>query len=336
MSGRLVRCVAAAVLAASCLCSLDGGAAVSGRERELARKHANAGYESFSAGDYATALAHFKDAEDTVHAPPHLLFMARALDKLGRLLEARDTYRRLVDERLPRGTPAAFRDAQKTAQQELLGVEGRIPKLKLLVEGAPLAAARVSLDGQAVAAERLGEPIALDPGKHQARAEADGMTAAEQLLDLQAGAGTLEVKLVLVKVAPPPPPPPPPEDTTLSAPGFVLLGLGVAGLAAGAITGGLALGRASELRDRCPANPCPTEYQSLSDKANTLATVSTVSFAVGGAAAAAGVVWLLAEAAGGAANGGNMEGGEAPTGTSARWTLVPRVGAGSIALSGTF
>ena len=342
MPSRLARGLAAALLAATCLLSLDALGAVSTHDREQARKHANAGFDSFSAGDYGSALAHFQDAENTMHAPPHLLFMARALDKLGRLLEARDTYRRLASEHLPRGCPQAFRDAQKSAGQELQALEPRIPKVKLTVEGVPVAAARISLDGVAIATEKLSQPVDADPGKHQAHAQADGFAAAEQSFDLQAGAAPLEVRLVLGQAAPSPATPPTTpqpganEGAGPSVPALVLVGVGAASLVVGAVTGGLALSRAGELRDKCPTSPCPTENEPLAHQANTLATVSTVTLIVGGAAAAAGTVWLIVEATGSpAAPAGSASGMHRP-GRWAGWRLGAQVGPGYLGLTGAF
>ena len=81
-------------------------------------------------------------------------------------------------------------------------------------------------------------------------------------------------------------------------PPLVVMGVGVAGLGVGVITGILTLNDAAELKDRCPQNPCPPENESLSDSVNTLGTVSTVGFIVGGAAVAAGALWLLLQPSG--------------------------------------
>jgi hypothetical protein len=342
MPSRLAHGLAAALLAATCLLSHGATAAVSAHDREQARKNANAGFESFSAGDYASALTHFQDAESTMHAPPHLLFIARALDKLGRLLEARETYRRLVGEHLPRGCPGAFRDAQKSAGQELQALDARIPKVKLTVEGVPVAAARISLDGAAIATEKLSQAVEADPGKHHAHAEADGFSAAEQSFELQAGAATLEVKLVLAKKEDLPAGssttsgPDDGEGGGLSVPAFVLVGVGAASLVAGAVTGGLALSRAGELRDKCPQSPCPTENQSLADQANTLATVSTVTLIVGGVAAAAGVVWLVVDATSSTSEPAGSASDLHRLSPWAGWRLGAEVGPSYLGLTGAF
>jgi hypothetical protein len=79
---------------------------------------------------------------------------------------------------------------------------------------------------------------------------------------------------------------------------FVAFGVGGAGLAAGAITGAIALGKKNDLHAACPNYPgCPeqnaTRAGDLSSSASTFATVSTVSFIAGGVFVAAGAVLLL-------------------------------------------
>ncbi len=57
-------------------------------DREAARTIAGKGYESFEAGDWRKAMDLFQEAEARFHAPPHLLYIARAQAKLELLLEA--------------------------------------------------------------------------------------------------------------------------------------------------------------------------------------------------------------------------------------------------------
>ena len=51
-------------------------------ERATARDAANSGRAAFDAGQYERAIDSFSRAESLVHAPPHLLFLARAQAKL--------------------------------------------------------------------------------------------------------------------------------------------------------------------------------------------------------------------------------------------------------------
>jgi hypothetical protein len=107
-------------------------------------------------------------------------------------------------------------------------------------------------------------------------------------------------------------PPPRPAEVDSSSSGgtqrtaaFVAGGVGVAGLAAGAIFGVVALADQGNLRDACGGSVsrclAPNGAASVTgpqDSARTAATVSTVAFIAGGLALAAGVVLLVTAPAG--------------------------------------
>jgi hypothetical protein len=159
----------------------------------------------------------------------------------------------------------------------------------------------VRIDDAVVPASDLGRPLEMDPGEHMVSVSTASQDAAPQAVNLAEGetktlsfdlGGGGEVEegdeqgeassdgfFARILEAP--------------TPAFALMGLGAAGLIAGGVTGGLALGKASDLKNVCPANPCPSANQSLADDANLLATVSTISFAAGGAMLAGGVVWAV-------------------------------------------
>lgn len=73
---------------------------------------------------------------------------------------------------------------------------------------------------------------------------------------------------------------------------YVALGVGGAGLVVGGITGFLALGEKSDL-DGCVGDRCPSSERDTLDSAKSMATVSTVGFAVGFVGVGVGVVLLL-------------------------------------------
>ncbi|MGC4065119.1 MAG: hypothetical protein QM784_10830 [Polyangiaceae bacterium] len=61
----------------------------------------------------------FNRAEKLVHAPTHLLYIARSNVKLGYLVRAQEAYQQLIREQLGASAPQAFRDAQGAAEREL-------------------------------------------------------------------------------------------------------------------------------------------------------------------------------------------------------------------------
>jgi hypothetical protein len=72
--------------------------------------------------------------------------------------------------------------------------------------------------------------------------------------------------------------------------GFSVAG---AGLLVGAVTGGLSLSDAATLRDACPDGACPPELSDTLSRRDTLAHVSTASFALAGVGAVLGVVGVV-------------------------------------------
>ena len=78
-------------------------------ERATARDAANSGRAAFDSGQYEKAIDQFTRAEQLVHAPPHLLFLARSQAKLGKLVAAHETYLKITRETLKSNAPKAFR-----------------------------------------------------------------------------------------------------------------------------------------------------------------------------------------------------------------------------------
>jgi hypothetical protein len=111
---------------------------------------------------------------------------------------------------------------------------------------------------------------------------------------------------------------PPPPDEHVSPWPWVIAGLGASGVVAGAVTGSMALSK----NDDAENAPSQVETVELRDEAEELALISTVTFAVGGAFAAGGVIWGIVDLTTGA--------GEADAKVSVR--AAP----GSIWISGRF
>src|SRR5262245_32455278 len=86
--------------------------AQSDEQRAGARTLATEGAAAFNEGRFKDAVDLFSKAESLVHAPPHLLFMARAHAKLGHFVKAREAYWKIIKEPLAPNAPQAFKDAQ--------------------------------------------------------------------------------------------------------------------------------------------------------------------------------------------------------------------------------
>lgn len=157
-------------------------------QRASARALATEGASAFNEGRFKDAADLFSKAESLVHAPPHLLFLARSYVKLGQLVRAQEAYNRIVREQLPSNAPPQFHNAQKAAQEEIGSVEPRIGRLTIQVKGAEDAKdLNVTVDGKPILAVMVGVPQPIDPGEHRIEATAAGKRAQPQTVTLKDG-----------------------------------------------------------------------------------------------------------------------------------------------------
>ena len=186
---RAVRaCLVAAVVAASH--AAPARAAVpTFADREAARSLADKGYDAFQAKQYAKAIDLFREAESRVHAPPHLLYIARAQFKIGRLIEAEATFQGVVDEKLAPDAPAPFRDAQASASSELREVQVLIPSVTIAFAGPLPPGARVTLDDRPLDARALAAPLRANPGPHLVKLVVPGEAPVLTTVTLRLGGG---------------------------------------------------------------------------------------------------------------------------------------------------
>jgi hypothetical protein len=161
-----------------------------------ARKLASEGIELYQAGKYAEALDKLDRAEKLYDAPVHLLYIARTQAKLDKLVEATETYRRLIRVKLDAGAPEAFRQAIEEAKKELPQIEPAIPSLRLEVTPESAAGLTLSIDGESVSAAVVGVERPINPGEHVIVAKADGFAQSEQRVTIARGEKqTLEIAL---------------------------------------------------------------------------------------------------------------------------------------------
>jgi hypothetical protein len=271
-------------------------------DRATARTLAQEGYDALRAERYAVAVDRFKRADALVHAPTLLRDLARAQVGLGHLVEARETYARVLRDRVPPKSPASWSQAVEESKRDLAALETRVPWLTLNITG-PLHP-HVTLDGESVLESSLGTKQATDPGRHELRASGEGYIEATKVVELREGeALSVAVELERAPVEPPPKKveavaPPPPvtrlKEASWRKPAMIsAFAIGGAGIVVGSVTGILAMTKHSELVSGCPDRTCGRDEESNYNDFHTLGTVSTVGFIAGGAGLATGVVLLL-------------------------------------------
>jgi hypothetical protein len=285
------------------------------------------------AGRWAEAIDLLRRAESLIHAPPHLLHIARAEVKLRRLVSARETYLKITREEPAAGAPPAFVEAQESAQKELAELEPRIPGLTVLVDGGQ---ASVNIDGAPMSQVLVGVERPIDPGRHELQAVGEGTASKRIAIDLSEGAHET-VHLVLERSSEASEPPSSTSQTTardeprrggsrVSA--YAAWGVGAAGLVFGTAMMFVNRGHRDEADTICQDGSCPasrrSEIESLDADADRAATMSWIGLGVGVIGLGVGTVLFI------------INGRAAPASPQHAAGVSPWMGLGGAGLSGRF
>jgi hypothetical protein len=245
------------------------------------------GRAATEAGDHQKACAKFRESNRLDPAPGTLFNLAACEEKLGHVATAWTLFRE-VTERLP-----ANDERHKIAAARAAALEPRLPRLTVvLAPGAP-EASRVYRGSIELGAGSLDSALPVDPGKHVLAVEAPGRARSERTIEIAEGEAKREelqvgVPMVAGAVA---------DDAaggsgdTRRTLGFVLGGVGLAGVAVGAVTGVMVLGKKSTVDDECDEQKrCTQTGLDAADAGTTLGTVSGIGFIAGGVLLGAGAV----------------------------------------------
>lgn len=293
--------IALALAMASSSVASNGLADPSASEKETARALMDQGDKAFDAKDYAAALKAYKAGDAIVGLTTTGIWVAKAEVALGQLVEARDTA--LTVARIPKkpNESAARGAARKEAEALAEALAARIPSLLVEVDGP--ADSDVSVDGIAVVAAARGTPQKVNPGKHSVAVTHAGYRDASASVTLKEA----ENQSIKVKLEPADAPstkaeaPVAPRDgseATTEAPQkhpavYVGFFLGALGIGVGAVTGILALSKASAAKANCSGDICRPAAQDPIDASNAFATASDVGFAAGLIGCGVGVIGLF-------------------------------------------
>jgi len=265
----------------------------------------NAGRNLLEAGEYAEACPKFLEANNIAPGLGVTLYLADCYERLGKTASALQVFRQAAALARAR---ADKRESIAAGRADAL--QARVPKL--VVNVSPEAQAQhvdVTQDGVRLPSSAWGVSAAIDPGDHVVDVTADGKAARHIKFHLAATAdthtetiGALDdppvtpaVEAVVVPPPAAPPAPPPRSNRTYIVVAVAAAGVGVVGIGVGT---GLGLVASSKFSDSnngpCNAsNHCSPAGLSLRSDAEQAGTISTIAFAVGGAAIAAGAVVFL-------------------------------------------
>jgi len=269
-----------------------------------ARALAQDAEQDFKDGRYADAGDKFSKAYQAVRVPTLARSAARAFVQQGKLVRASELYRQallLQPNELWVGT--VQQDAQAKAKEELAALMPRLGRLKLQVQGAPIAEVEIVIDEVRIPNSLLGASQYIDPGEHNIVAKR-GEASIHQLVTVAEGGqeeATIEFTAAnqaasgAVASDSSSPAHHASKANTQRVLGWVGLGLGATGLVVGATTGLMVMVKHQNLQSDCANNVCDRDKVSASstDSYNSLRTVSTIGFVAGVAGAAVGVTLLL-------------------------------------------
>ena len=297
----------------------------SAADLESARELFKEGRELRQSGDLKRALERFKAAHAYGQTPVTALELGRTHIQLGELVEGREVLlsvgRMKVQSDETEKSAAARAEAADLAED----VKKRIPTVMVKLTGvASDSAAQLQIDGFTVPIVGLTGIRKANPGKHVVVARA-GTREETRTIDLEeAKTQDLTIDLAGTGAAPPVGPVGATETgpKQISPVTWIGLGVGALGIGVGAVTGIVALGKASKVDKACTSTHCPPSAKSEVDSGRTFATISTIGFAVGGAGlvtAAVGYFLLSKPKASGATQG-----------------VTPFITASSVGLDGSF
>ncbi|MBL8740544.1 MAG: PEGA domain-containing protein, partial [Myxococcales bacterium] len=177
-------------------------------------------------------------------------------------------------------------------------LESRLPKLTIKLAANVPSSAVVKRRGSVQ--RSIGQAIPVDPGRHELTLEVEGYTMTTRTIVL-AERETKEITLELGRALPKQDPPrerpgvaPERDDGgALRIAGIVIGGVGLGAMAGGFGLAVVAKGQYDDAEPECPANRCSQQGYDDRNAARGMGDAATVLIAVGGAAAATGVVLTI-------------------------------------------
>ena len=280
------------------------------RAQESSSQLFSEGVQLFQRGQVDAACKKFEQSYALDGATGTLFNLASCHEKQGKLWKARQEYEQLADEM----KAAAKADKAALAEKRAAAVEARLPKLVLhFAAGSNVAS--IEIDGRPLAKDKWKQPIPVDSGHHAVLLEASGMQSRTLHVDAK-GEGVVTTVPVPVLTAAPSATASPthaatvvlttalPADKGTEQPawwtiqrklGAALGGVAVVGIGIGTVFGLDAISKKNKADDLCgqSGDVCPdtthaNAAESMTRKARTAATISTISFGCGIAALAVG------------------------------------------------
>jgi tetratricopeptide (TPR) repeat protein len=255
-------------------------------ETAAAREQVKLGYTLAQEGKCEEAIPHFVESLRLDAKAVTLINLASCEEKTDRLGEALGHWLEARARAQAENNPAIVEEAEKRAK----ALEPRLPKLTVVLEGAP-ADAEVVRDGVVLGRVSLGVPLPVNPGVHTLVVRGASLEETSETVAVAEG----ESKSVTLHAGPQK------KSAVSAAKGrslspLVYAGFGTAavGLVVGSVTGVLALSKASTAKQGCANGECADQASlDAAQASRSMGTISTIGFAVGVVGAGVGIAGLV-------------------------------------------
>jgi hypothetical protein len=255
------------------------------------------GLADIQKGNVAAGCEKLRESQKLFTAPNTLFNLAKCSEGEGKIAAALEHWERglaLIDAKDARA---------KVANKRIEELDVRVPRLRIVVPmGQKIEL--VVLDGQELAPTALDEPLRVEPGTHAVVVRAPGRQDRRYDVDLaEKERRQLEVKAGPEQVAQPlptgtatgtataPVKPPPSSGSFRRTAGFVVGGVGVAGVVTAGVTGVMYLSTLREAQDKCKGqDPCSDPSFT---RLKTLGVTNAISWGVAVAGVGAGLALIL-------------------------------------------
>lgn len=256
------------------------------------------GVEEMMAGNFASGCPKIAEAHRLTKGAGALFTLAECHAKWDKPATAIRHYRAYLKTyaKLPADARQRQDERAKLATTQIAALAVLVPKLTIVMPDELAAGATVTVDGDPLTNDALNSALPLEVGPHRVVVTAaDGRTAVHEFELTEGVERRWEVKLK-DKAKPAVEQPPPPDGspwTSSEVAGVIIGATGVAILAVGGVTGGLAMGERSTADEHCVERVCDSEGLGAIDSGKTLGDVSTATLVIGGVGVVAGLVLFL-------------------------------------------
>jgi hypothetical protein len=249
------------------------------------------GRAALDKGDAKVACDRFEESYRLEPKPGTALNLGNCREQLGQVASAWQRFQEAAQ------TLPADDSRQAIAKERAAALATKVPKLGLrLPEDAQ--GWVVLRDGAELGSASLNLALPVDPGSHQIEVRAPGHAPWHTSVDLALGEQR-EVALMAGKpnaaISGAQGPSAHSSTSSRKTVGWVLGGVGVAGVATSLITGAMVISKSSTVDSECADKRCSQSGLDAADSGRSLSTVSTIAAVVGVASLGVGIYFLVSD-----------------------------------------